>query len=60
LYLYALLSGVIFSGGHLLNLAIYLPFLILAGVILAIGMILLIRFVRKYPIIAEEVECDSE
>jgi len=59
LYLYALLSAVIFGGGHLLNLAISLTFFILAGAILAIGAILLIRFVQKYPVIAEEVEGDS-
>lgn len=56
LYLYALLSVVIFSGGHLLNLPMSLPFLILAGAILAIGTVLLIRFVRKYPVSAEETD----
>lgn len=58
LYLYALLSVVIFSGGHLLNLPISLSFLILAGAILAIGSVLLIRFVRKYPISAEGDDSD--
>jgi len=56
LYLYTLLSVVIFSGGHLLNLPMSLPFLILAGAILAIGTVLLIRFVRKYPVSAQETD----
>jgi hypothetical protein len=60
LHLYALLSGIIFSGGHLLNLEISLPFFILAGAILTVGTIFLIRFVQKYPVITEEAEDDSE
>jgi len=53
LFLYALLSLVMMISGHLLNLPLWLPFLLLGGTILAIGAVLLIGFLRRYPI-AEE------
>jgi len=54
LYFYALLSVFITLGAHLLNLPIYVPFLIFSGIILAIGATLLARFLRRYPITEEE------
>lgn len=54
LYLYALLSVLIFGGGHLLDLPFPLPFFILAAAVLAVGAGLLTRFLRKYPLSAEE------
>jgi len=54
LYFYALLSVFITLSAHLLNLPIYVPFLIFSGIILAIGATLLVRFLRRYPIAAEE------
>jgi hypothetical protein len=53
LFLYALLSLAMMISGHLLNLPLWLPLLILGGTILAIGAVLLIGFLRRYPI-AEE------
>jgi len=53
LFLYALLSLAMMISGHLLNLPLWLPFLLLGGTILAIGAVLLIGFLRRYPI-AEE------
>ena len=53
LFLYALLSLAMMISGHLLNLPPWLPFLLLGGTILAIGAVLLIGFLRRYPI-AEE------
>jgi hypothetical protein len=54
LYIYALLSVVITLSAHLLNLPIYVPFLVFSGIILTIGTILLVRFLRRYPIAMEE------
>jgi len=54
LFLYALLSLALMIGGHLLNLPLWLPFLLLGGTILAIGVVLLIGFLRRYPIAEED------
>jgi len=54
LYLYALLSVVITLSAHLLNLPIYVPFLVFSGIVLTIGTIFLVRFLRRYPIVMEE------
>ena len=54
LFLYALLSLVMMISGHLLNLPLWLPFLLLGGTILAIGAVLLIGFLRRYPIAEED------
>jgi hypothetical protein len=53
LFVYALLSLAMMISGHLLNLPLWLPLLILGGTILAIGAVLLIGFLRRYPF-AEE------
>ena len=58
LYIYALLSVVITLSAHLLNLPIYVPFLVLSGTILTIGAIFLVRFLRRYPIALEENHVD--
>ena len=50
LFIYALLSLLIMIIGHLLNLALWLALMLLGGVILVTGSVLLIRFLRKYPI----------
>lgn len=54
LFLYALLSLTMMISGHLLNLPLWLPFLLLGGTILAIGAVLLIGFLRRYPIAEED------
>ena len=54
LYVYALLSVVITLSAHLLNLPIYVPFLVFSGIVLTIGTIYLVRFLRRYPIAMEE------
>jgi hypothetical protein len=54
LFLYALLSLAMLISGHLLNLPLWLPFLLLGGTILAIGVVLLIGFLRRYPIAEED------
>ena len=53
LFIYALLSLAMLISGHWLNLPLWLPFLLLGSTILAIGAVLLIGFLRRYPI-AEE------
>ena len=54
LFLYALLSLVMMISGHLLNLPLWFPFLLLGGTILVIGAVLLIGFLRRYPIVEED------
>lgn len=54
LYIYSLLSLVITLIGHLLDLPIYVPFFVFSGILLTIGTILLVRFLRRYPIVVEE------
>jgi hypothetical protein len=53
LFIYALLSLIIMFGGHFLNLPIFMAFLLLGGLILVIGIVLLLRFLRKHPIVEE-------
>lgn len=54
LFLYALLSLAMMISGHLLNLPLWFPFLLLGCTILAIGTVLLIGFLRRYPIAEED------
>jgi hypothetical protein len=49
LFLYALLSLAMLISGHWLILPLWLPILLLGGTILAIGAVLLIGFLRRYP-----------
>jgi hypothetical protein len=53
LFIYALLSMVIMSSAHLLNLPIYAAFLLFGGTILVTGTVLLVSFLRKHPIVEE-------
>jgi len=50
LLIYAVLSSAIMVGGHVLNLPLWAPFLLLGGAILATGTVLLVSFVRRYPV----------
>ena len=50
---YSLLSLLIMLGGHLLGVQEFLPFLLLGGVILVVGLFMLTRFLRKYPLSSE-------
>jgi len=50
LYAYAALAVIAFAGGYWFNLNFPLPFTVLGAVILLAGMVVLVRFVRKYPI----------
>jgi hypothetical protein len=54
LFLYALLSLAMLISGHWLNLPLWLPILLLGGTILAIGAVLLIGFLRRYPMAEED------
>ena len=54
LYVYALLSVGITLSAHVLNLSIYVPFLVFSVIVLTIGTIFLVRFIRRYPIVMEE------
>jgi len=53
LCIYALLSIVIMSGAHLLNLPIFVAFLFFGGAIIVTGAVLLVSFLRKYPVVME-------
>ena len=50
LYAYAMLTAVAFVGGYLLNVPIALAVTVVASIIMLWGAVLLVRFVRKYPI----------
>jgi len=50
LYAYAALAVIAFAGGYWFNLNFPLLFTVLGAVILLAGMVVLVRFVRKYPI----------
>jgi hypothetical protein len=54
LFIYALLSLVIMSGAHLLNLPIFVTFLFFGAAILVTGTVLLVSFLRKYPVVEED------
>jgi len=54
LLVYALLSLVIMIGGHLLHLPLWAPLLLSGGAIVAIGAVLLVSFLRRYPVAEEE------
>jgi hypothetical protein len=54
LLFYAVLSLVLMVGGHLLNQPLLVPLLVLGFAILAIGAVLLVSFLRRYPIAEEE------
>jgi len=53
LCIYALLSIVMMSGAHLLNLPIFVAFLFFGGAIIVTGAVLLVSFLRKYPVVME-------
>lgn len=53
LFIYALLSIVIMSAGHLLDLPIFVAFLLLGGAIIVTGGVLVVSFLRKHPVVAE-------
>ena len=50
LYAYAMLTAVAFVGGYLLHVPIALAVTVVASTIMLWGAVLLVRFVRKYPI----------
>jgi hypothetical protein len=56
IYGYALLTLVMFGVGHLIDFPLYYYLTALGTVILIIGLILMIRFVNKYPKSTETVE----
>lgn len=54
LLVYALLSLFIMISGQVLGTQQFVPFLLLGGAIFVVGVVLLVRFLRKYPITPEE------
>ena len=50
LYAYAALAVIAFAGGYWFNLDFPLLFTVLGAVIVLAGMVVLVRFLRKYPI----------
>jgi hypothetical protein len=54
LFIYALLSPFLLVGGQVLGIRESGPILLVGSTILVTGVVLLIRFLRKYPAIAEE------
>jgi hypothetical protein len=60
LYAYAMLSLVIMTGGQLLSLKPHIPVFALGGIFLAVGVAMLVRFLRKHPIISTEETSSGE
>jgi hypothetical protein len=60
LYGYALLSLVVMTGGQLLGLKTHIPVFALGGTIIAVGAALLVRFLRKHPILSPEETYSEE
>jgi hypothetical protein len=56
---YALISMGFFVSAHLLNPPIFVPFLFFGGAVLGTGSVLLLSFVRRHPIAAEETHGDQ-
>ena len=56
LYAYAVLTILLFAGGHLLDAPAWLQVFTLGVLILLVGLVVLIRFLRRYPIPAEEAD----
>jgi hypothetical protein len=54
LYAYAALAVIAFVGGYWFNLNFPLVFTVLGAVILLSGMVVLVRFLRKYPVPKDE------
>ncbi|HEY42981.1 MAG TPA: hypothetical protein G4O11_03255 [Anaerolineae bacterium] len=54
LFAYALLGLMIMVGGQLFHLRTFIPLFVMAGITYAVGIIMLIQFLRKYPIMSEE------
>ena len=54
LFAYAALSVLIMGGGQLFGFHEAVPFLLVSGTILTTGLVMAIRFVRKYPIATGE------
>lgn len=54
MFVYALLSLVLMIGAQLLGLRTFIPLFALGGSILAVGGVMLARFVRRYPIPSSE------
>ena len=53
-YVYASLIPVVALGVRCLNGPMYLSFLVPGGIILLCGVVLLVRFLRRYPVPTEE------
>lgn len=50
LFGYGLLCGALLAAGHILGLSLYVPILLFAAALLVVGMSLMVRFLRKYPL----------
>ena len=56
IYTYALLALVMFVGGHFLSFPLYYYLTVLGIVVLAVGMTMMIRFIKKYPKATETMD----
>jgi hypothetical protein len=52
-YLYALLAVGLPAGGAWLNIDTYIPIMTMGVIVLAFGTVLLVNFLKKYPLNAE-------
>jgi hypothetical protein len=56
IYAYALLTLVMFVGGHFLSFPLYYYLTVLGITVLAVGLSMMIRFVKKYPKATETMD----
>ena len=54
MFVYAVLGLILMLGGQFFNDRIFIPMFVLSGIAFVVGILMLIRFVRKYPRISEE------
>jgi hypothetical protein len=54
MFAYALLGLIIMGGGQLFHLRTFIPLFVLAAIAYAVGIVMLIQFLQKYPILPEE------
>ncbi|PVX23404.1 MAG: hypothetical protein CW691_10695 [Candidatus Bathyarchaeum sp.] len=56
IYAYALLTLTLFFGGHFISFPVYYYLTVLGSIVLTVGLVMMIRFVHKYPKATETVD----
>ena len=59
MFIYAVLGLIVMLGSQVFNGPISIPLFILSGIAFTVGIIMLIRFLQKFPIVFEEETLSS-